>query len=304
MSGRILALDHLPVELLYDIHAYATSPALPLTCKYLYEVFKSAPATVHADYLVGCYQDLAAQSASVRAFGFVSRVLRYPICTREVLEAIFRNPNCSPASQADDPRRTLTVLPRRLFQNLAPRDDSGQRPWTDEDEPLPLLRYLYGHERVPTIQTNSYDGYALTRAVYAEFTPLIRFLLAHEASPECKDNLAVTVAIRRRSLSLVRMLIERDSSISLAGQATFDMEKRKRGEGPDHRDVVAAGRKRSRVSDMAPRSTKKRKLGDRVTVNQEMLKTAVKCDARDIVEYFMREKECVPNMRTVLLMGR
>ncbi len=267
-------------------------------------MFKTAPATVHADYLVTCYYELSAQSASVRAFGFVSRVLRYPICTREVLEAIFRNPNCPPASSVDDPQLTLTVLPRRLFRDLAPRDDPGLRPWTDEDEPLPLLRYLYGHERVPKIATNSYDGYALTRAVYAEFTPLIRFLLTHEASPECKDNLAVTVAIRRRSLPLVRMLIERDGPTGAAGDTTSNAKERKRREASDHRAVVAAGKKRSGTGDIAPRSAKKRKLGDRVVVNQEMLKTAVKCDARDIVEYFMGEKGCVPNMQTVLMMGR
>ncbi|KAM5537200.1 hypothetical protein V8D89_009133 [Ganoderma adspersum] len=304
MSGRVLALDHLPVELLYDIHTYATSPAFPLTCKYLYEVFKSAPATVHAEYLIACYRGLAAQSASVRAFGFVSRVLRYPICTRDVLEAIFRDPNYPPTAPTDGPQRPVTVLPRRLFRDLAPRDGPGERPWADEDEPLPLLRFLYGHERVPTILTNSNDGYALTRAVYAEFTPLIRFLLAHEASPGCKDNLAMIVAIRRRSLPLVRMLIERDGSVEASVQTISDVEKRKRGEGLVHRDVVAIGRKRSGTSDMAPRSAKKRKLGDRVAVNQEMLKTAVKCDARDIVEYFMREKGCVPNIQTVLLMGQ
>ncbi|PIL35413.1 hypothetical protein GSI_02139 [Ganoderma sinense ZZ0214-1] len=303
MSGRVLALDHLPVELLYDIHAFATSPALPLTCKYLYEVFKSAPATVHAEYLIASYSDLAAQSASVRAFGFLSKALRYPICTRDVLEAIFRNPNYPRTVPKDEPQRPLTVLPRRLFRDLAPRDGPGQRPWTDEDEPLPLLRYLYGHERVPTIRTNSHDGYALTRAVYAEFTPLIRFLLAHEASPGYKDNLAVTVAIRRKSLPLVRMLIERDGSIGLVGQTPFDVEKRKRREGSYQRDVVSMGKKRGRTGDIEPRSAKKRKLGDRVTVSQEMLKTAVKCDARDIVEYFMREKGCAPNMQTVLLMG-
>lgn len=34
-----------------------------------------------------------------------------------------------------------------------------------------------------------------------------------------------------------------------------------------------------------------------------MLKMAVKCDARDIVEYFMKEKGCVPDMQTVLMMS-
>ena len=191
----------------------------------------------------------------------------------------------------------MTILPRRLFRNLAPRDGPGQRAWSEDDEPLPFLRYLYGHERIPKIGTNSYDGYALTRAVYAEFTPLVRFLLANGASPECKSNLAVTVAIRRRSLPLVRMLIERDGSCSVAEEA--------RGGGGGRREIAAAGKKRnSSGGDPRPRSAKRRKLEDRVTVNQEMLKMAVKCDARDIVEYFMREKGCVPNMQTVLMMGR
>lgn len=259
---------------------------------------------MHADYLIACYHELAAQSASVRAFGFVSRVLRYPICTRDVLEAIFRNPNCPPATPTDGSQRPVTVLPRRLFRDLAPRDGPGERPWTDEDEPLPLLRFLYAHERVPTILTNSNDGYALTRAVYAEFTPLIRFLLAHEASPGCKDNLAVTVAIRRRSLPLVRMLIERDGSVEVMARPPSDVEKRRRREELNHREIVVAGKKRSRTGDIPLRSAKKRKLGDRIAVNKEMLKTAVKCDARDVAEYFMREKGCVPDMQTVLLMGR
>ena len=287
----------LPAQLLYDVYTFSASSAFPLTCKRLYEVFRSAPPTVHADYLISCYEDLTEQSTDVRALGFVSRVLRYPICTQEVLEAIFRSPSYLSGSLAGSTVRTLTILPRRLFRNLAPRGGPEHCSWTEDDEPLPFLRYLYGHERIPRIGTNSYDGYALTRAVYAEFTPLIRFLLANGASPECKDNLAVTVAIRRRSLPLVRMLIEQDFTSGLLEESN--------GRG-GRREVAAAGTKlrSGGGSDNKPRGAKRRKLGDRVAVNQEMLKMAIKCDARDIVEYLMREKGCVPSMQTVLMMGR
>ncbi len=262
---------------------------------------------MHADYLIGSYEDAAAHSASVRAFGFVSRVLRFPLCTREVLETVLRSPACPLSQSRDDSQGTSTVLPRRLFRNLVPRDEPGQPPWTDEDEPLPLLRFLSSHPRIPKLSTDSYDGYALTRAVYSAFVPLIRFLLANGASPECKNSIAVTVAIRRKSLPLVRMLIERDIPGAFredsAEQSTSSSKKRKRRDDDDGGSLT---QKRRRVAEEGPpaRGAKRRKLGDRVAVTQEMLKTAVKCDARDIVEYFMKEKGCVPDMQTVLMMGR
>jgi hypothetical protein len=69
------------------------------------------------------------------------------------------------------------------------------------------------------------------------------------------------VAIRQKDLALVRMLIEREDKETGTG--------------------------------------KKRKLEDRVQVNPEMLKVAVKCDARDIVTYLTQEKGCVPDLRTL-----
>ena len=71
------------------------------------------------------------------------------------------------------------------------------------------------------------------------------------------------VAIRRKDLSLVRRLIERPKE---------------------------------------PEKTKRRKLEDRILVTSEMLRMAVKCDARDIVEYFTLEKGCIPDMQTLCMM--
>ena len=83
--------------------------------------------------------------------------------------------------------------------------------------------------------------------------------------PCWKGHLPVIVAIRRKDLALVRMLVER-------------IEPSPKGSG------------------------KRRKLEDRVEVTPEMLRVAVKCKAQDIVEYLTREKGCIPDMQTLLLM--
>ncbi|CCL98785.1 uncharacterized protein FIBRA_00790 [Fibroporia radiculosa] len=281
-----LALNTLPVELLYEIQQFATSESLPLSSRHFYAVFKSAPTSVHAQYLIGRYLH---HSEYARA-GLATIVLRYPICTQSVLEAIFRSPDC-PATHLQN-GRTATELPRRLFRTLTPRlsnrpsrkrkrgsDVNGN--WSEDDEPIPFLRYLYDHPRIPPPFTNSYDGYALTKAVHVGFVPLVRFLLDHDASPARKDGLAVMVAIRRKDLALVRMLIEPDSQADQRPKA-------KPREGNDTKEYL---------------SSKRRKLEDRMIVSQAMLKMAVKCDAREIVDYFMKEKGCIPDMQTVLTMA-
>ena len=90
----------------------------------------------------------------------------------------------------------------------------------------------------------------------------MRFLLDHGADPGEQDCLAVKVAIGKKELTMVKMLIE------------FEPE------------PVAKGGKR-------------RRRADRVVVTPSMLDLAVRCDARDIVRYFMEEKRCIPNMGTL-----
>ena len=135
----------------------------------------------------------------------ITRVLRYPICTPDVLDAIFRHP-LYPLVAYDV--RGAIEIPRRLLRPLSPR---STRPWTTEDAPLPFLRYLYNHPKIPGPNPNCWDGYALTRAVASGFIPLVQFLLEQGASPACKGGIAVHAAIRRKNLSLVKMLIEPDT---------------------------------------------------------------------------------------------
>jgi hypothetical protein len=136
------------------------------------------------------------------------------------------------------------------------------------------LRYLYNSPRIPYPDPNAHQGYALTKAVHANFLPLIRFLLHHGASPRCKDGLAVTVAIRKKDLSLVKLLIEPDASPI---------------------NTQEGGK---------PSKAKRRRLEDRIAVNSDMLKAAVKRDAKDIVNYFIHEKACVPDLQTLHLMTK
>ena len=150
-------------------------------------------------------------------------------------------------------------LPRRLFRSL----ESHTVEWSDDDHPLPLLRYLYHTPEIPTINTNANEGYALTRAVHAKFTPLARFLLGHRASPKYHDSLAIKVAIRQRNIDMVKLLVE------------------------------------SPYSKKGNTKAKRRKLEDRVVLDSSLLKIAVMSGAKDIVEYFYREKSILPDMQTL-----
>jgi len=230
---------------------------------------------VHADYLIARYIELP----SCRPPSIITYVLRFPLCTPSVLAALLERPsfphpvqsssstytrtntgtphaNCCHRNYASDPPE----LPRRLFRQLS----------TSGAEALPLLQFLYKSSapqltRRPDI--DSYGGYPLARAVSAGAVPLVHFLLDHGASPRRRDALAVRIAIKRRDLSLVRLLVEPPDA------------------PPDER-----------------RTGKRRKLADRVKVTSEMLRLAVMCGAQDIAEYLMNEKGCVPDIRTLSLL--
>jgi hypothetical protein len=223
------------------------------------------------------------RTTSSRAQGVITKALRYPLCTRDVLDAILRSPECPPAAFAPTPE-----LPRRLFRGLSPRKDAR---WTTRDEPLPFLEYLYVHERIPRPNANAHEGYPLAMAVHAGFRPLAAFLLEHGADPARKNGLAVLVAIKHRDLGLVKMLIER-------GGASGTEE----GPTPSQPQVLAAKRRRGQREESRP-PNKRRRLEDRVQCSAEMLRVAVKERAMDIVQYLRDEKGCVPDMKTLQMMS-
>ena len=166
--------------------------------------------------------------------------------------------------------KSLVRLPVRIFRNLRPGSSSPS--WTVHDEPLPLLRYLWDCPDIPKLDLNYPNGYPLTKAVHAEFIPLIKFLLDRHASPKCHDRLAVKVAIRKKELGLLKLLVERSTSDSDNGIGN--------GSGKQGRN-------------------KRRKLADRVPLDVELLTLAIGVGAKDIVYYLHEEKGVVPNMETI-----
>ena len=223
---------------------------------------------MHADYLAARHAALLITSHRPH---IITYALRFPLCTLPVLAALLeRSTSISSTGGApanDDKKRSSARgpsrprppdLPRRLFRQLSA---SG-------DEVLPLLRYLYRSGSTwPYPDADSHDGYALVRAVYVGAVPLVRFLLDHGASPRLGKALSVKLAIKRRDLALVRLLVE----------------------PPD-------------VCPEERRAGKRRKLADRVQVDSEMLKAAVARGAQDIAEYLMNEKGCVPDLETLFLL--
>ncbi|KAH0833115.1 hypothetical protein J3R83DRAFT_12112, partial [Lanmaoa asiatica] len=180
-------------QLLYEVQLFATSDTLPQTCKALHGIFASSPPSYRAQYLVACTESSRTQEDAV-----LTKILLYPICTKDVLEAYFRR-------RVSGETRSAPRLPRRLFRALVRKSTE----WSDRDPPLPFLRYLYMCPHLNPPNPNSHDGYALTKAVHVGFIPLVRFLLDHGATPVWKSNLPVMVAIHRKDLGLVRMLVER-----------------------------------------------------------------------------------------------
>ncbi|KAG6862032.1 hypothetical protein C0995_008220 [Termitomyces sp. Mi166 len=266
----VVGLESLPVEdstqhhhqLLYEVQLYALSESLPMASRRIYAVFQLSSASFRSQYLLGRAfargpQDMAS---------IFTKILRYPMCTEDVVEQLLP----LLARGGFDVKASRFDIPKRLFRSLAPK--TGSVNWKEQEPPLPFLQYLFDSPGTSKPNVNSHGGYALTKAVYARFIPLIKFLLGHGAEPQCKNYLAIFVAIRQRDLALVKLLIERDDS--------------------PYMDRLVTGKR------------KRRKLEDRVVVNREMLKAAVKCDARDIVDYLTREKGCIPDMQTLHMMTK
>ena len=104
---------------------------------------------------------------------------------------------------------------------------------------------------------------ALTKAVAAGFVPLVKFLLGHHANPGAKGAIAVMVAIQRKDLQMLRLLIEGDVD--------------------------------------NPCGAKRRRVPDRVACTRAMLHRAAKVEAHDIVQYLL-VKGVTPDLQTLRLL--
>lgn len=182
---------------MYELHLYALSPSLPIVSNYFFGVFKNTSPFFKATYIVA-----RVEASEISDPGAIySRVLRYPICGRTVFKRICRllkDYESSPSSPIQ--------LPRRLFRSLLP---ANGRDWSDQDYPLPFLREVYYAPNLPVINADANEGYALTKAVHAQFTPLVKFLLDKGVSSDRRDGIAIKIAIRSKNLDMLKMLLER-----------------------------------------------------------------------------------------------
>jgi len=125
--------------------------------------------------------------------------------------------------------------------------------------------------------------------------PYLKYLYETPSIPppdaNSHDGYALTKAVHARFIPLIRFLLVHGASPQCKkGLAVMVAIRRK--------DLTMV-----RMLVEHPKSTqKRRKLEDRILVTSEMLRMAVKCDARDIVEYLTLEKRCIPDMQTLRMM--
>lgn len=215
--------------------------------------------------------------------GILSKALEYPICTLEVFQRLLHIIPPAYRHLYPNPRQTINApivketpprtfkLSRRLFRDIK-SEPNVTRSLTESASLLTFLEYLYD---LPPVQyrdtkqtqaikpdSNSHDGYPLIKAVQAKNVPLIQLLLSHKADPRRRGNTAILLAIQQRALSLTKLLIE-------APRTSARRERRKRNldrdRGPD--------------------------------VDSNMLAVAVNAKAIDIVEWLVKEKGCIPDIK-------
>ncbi|PVF97220.1 hypothetical protein CPB86DRAFT_707299 [Serendipita vermifera] len=276
----------LPIELLYDIHLWALNPELPGTCKTIYKALKGAPTSISARYLFYRYM-----GTSLDFVGIITNALRYPLCTLQVFERflsimppaykhLYPKPTQTPDGKIikETPTR-LFKIPRRLLRGIVDGNtDSKQecRRFLDLLYSLPPVTHP-GTTKPQAIKpdSNSHDGYPLIKAVQARDKDIIRFLLAHKADPSRRDKKAVLMAISYRDLDLVKLLVE-----GLQQGVVAKMEE------------ITHPRTKSK-NKVAPIT------GDLVAVDNIMLGAAVRNGATEIVEWLVKEKGCVPDIKTL-----
>lgn len=245
-------LTSLPLELLFHIHLYSLSPSLPIATKHFHASFANATTAHRAEYLARRHDQPHT----------ITRALLYPLCTPRVLDTLL---TISKPSATHPPS-----LPKRFFRDLpAQRPPAG---WTDDSHPLPLLRVLFTTWRTPAPDANSH--HALQHAVNARFEQLVAFLLQHGADPRRSSGRAVSIAIMRQDLKMVRMLCERHDDPKEA------------------KKFVGKGKKR-RLED---------RIGPELDLDVNFLKLAVSSGARDIAQYFV-ERGVVPDVATLKLLN-
>jgi hypothetical protein len=246
LSADRLYVSCLPVnrvwQLIWDIHQLALTPALPLASVQIFRQLASPPPALAARFLLAYHR-------SAPASDLLSRILRHGICSLATFQAVERLWHERRARSGDAAGGPLEVreLPKRLFRHVL---EPGSEPARVRDSLLPFLDYLFDNYRPCP---SSHKGYPLCGSIteHPASLPLTRYLLDKGADPSLKDGYAVLLAIDKRDLDLVRMLVE------------GGWEKGGRAGGKRKRAADDAG-------EFANDSPKRRKKADRVAITSKM----------------------------------
>lgn len=136
----------------------------------------------------------------------------------------------------------MRELPKRLFRHvLEPRAE----PARVRDDLLPFLDYLFTNYRPCP---SSHKGYPLCGSIteHPASLPLTRYLLDKGADPSLKDGYAVLLAIDKRDLDLVRLLVE--GGWEKGGHAGNKRKRAVDDEGKSVKDSPKRRRKADRVA--------------------------------------------------------
>lgn len=100
------------------------------------------------------------------------------------------------------------------------------------------------------------------------------------------------------NIAMVKMLVERD------GRQGIEPVDGAQNSSSTQTDGIQGTDNACRVGKSKLKAGKKRKLEDRIQVTSEMLRAAVKSHAKEVIDWLMEEKGCVPDMQTLLLLTR
>lgn len=265
------------IQLLYAIHITARNASLPVTSKHLYLTFKNAPSSVKARYLLGLADKYMAMELVTT---HLTKILTYPICTQNVLQRYLGllvpyyhvDPLDTqlPETQITSEKLALQPgiqavfsLPKRLFRNIVADSDTAAQ--TTE-----FVEYLCS---VPPVYRH------LSRNVITDIRKIEPF--TPRPNVDSHGGYPLIRAVQSKHIPLVRLLLNY-------------------GADPTKREGLAI--------------FTAIKLGDlelvrllidtaEVRATEQMLSVAVKSNASDVVEWLVKAKGCIPDMKTLRLMG-
>lgn len=144
------------------------------------------------------------------------------------------------------------------------------------------------------------NGAALLLASAYGAKRVVKYLVDNRSFPAATEDKAVRAAIRRKDAEIVRILVERQPQCSSGAYVRDDHDQSGSAVGAKlpsspSDTTSSSGSKRRAIQH----SSKRRRLSDRIDVTPSLLREAIRMDAREIVDYFIQEKGCTPDVRTL-----